>query len=286
MKLTNKKNLPQAIVDAVSNDPYTMGKADFSVTGLLKPPRMKALERKHWNELEEDVADRLWALYGQIAHGVLERANELDLVEKRFFAEFDGKVLSGQIDTLSLNGGVLSDFKFTTAWGFKGNQEPKIEWVQQLNMQLELLRQNGKDAKKLQIIGLLRDWSPSQADKDPSYPQCQIMIHEIPMWPREKTQKFIKERIKAHQEARDSLPLCSKEDRWARDDVFAVMKKGRKTAIKLYSSEDQAIAHADQAGSFYVVYRPGQSNRCGRYCSVSKFCSQYLEEINSNEESA
>lgn len=284
MKLTNKANLPEAIVKAIRNDGYTKGGADFSVTELLKPPRQRALTIKHKDEITEDVQDRLWALYGQVAHGILERANMNDLSEVRFFGDFDGVTVSGQIDTLAIVDGVLSDFKFTTSWSFKSNQAAKPEWTAQLNMQLELLRMNGKDAKSLQIIGLLRDWSQGQAKKDPNYPQCPIMILPIEVWPREKTQSFIRERIKAHKDAEKNLPLCSKEERWAQDDVWAVMKKGRKTAVKLYGSEIEARAHAESDSSLYVVFRPGKSNRCEGYCSAAPFCDQYKQETQNQSE--
>lgn len=284
MKLTNKQFLPEAILQAIKNDGYTKGDADFSVTELLKPSRLRALSIKHKDQITEDVSDRLWSLYGQVAHGVLERSNTNDLVEQRFFADFDGYTLSGQIDTLELKDNILSDYKFTTSWGFKSNTEAKPEWVAQLNMQLELLRQNGKDAKKLQIIGLLRDWQTSQAKKDPTYPQCPIMILPIPIWPREKTQAFIKERIKSHVEAMESLPVCSNEEMWAGDEKWAVMKKGQKRALKLYDDEDKARVHASQNLNFYVEYRQPVFRRCADYCPVSQFCSQYQSLVNQNKE--
>ena len=158
MKITNSLGLPEAIVKAVENDPYSKGDAEFSVTELLSPPRQRALRIAHKEELTEDVKDRLWALYGQIAHLILERANMNDLAEKRLFGEIEGVRVSGQFDTLCIEDGTLSDYKFTTVWGFKASTKPKVEWIAQLNMQLELLRQNGLEAKSLRIVGLLRDW--------------------------------------------------------------------------------------------------------------------------------
>ena len=43
MILTNKHNLPEAIVAAIMNDSYTKGDADISVTELLSPPQLRAL---------------------------------------------------------------------------------------------------------------------------------------------------------------------------------------------------------------------------------------------------
>src|SRR5260221_4572794 len=163
MKVTNKNNVPEALVNAVKNDSYNRGESDFTVTELLKPPRQLALQKLHEDEIEEDVESMIYRLYGQVAHGILERANELDIAEKRYFATISGKRVSGQIDTLSLRGGILSDFKFSTVWKFKQNAPPDPDFVAQLNMQLELLRQNGFDASKIQIVGLIRDYRLREA---------------------------------------------------------------------------------------------------------------------------
>lgn len=218
MKLTNKYNLPQAIVDAIANDPYSKQGANFSVTELIKPPRIRALEIKHDHEIVVDVSDMLWSLYGQVAHGILERANRADLAEKRFFAnvEVEGRSysLSGQLDTLSLVNGILSDYKFTTAWGFMANREPKDEWIAQLNIQNYLLHKNVLKANKLQIVGLLRDWQIRSANEKKDYPQVQVAIQSIHMWTLEKTEEYIKARIKLHIEALTVLPECDKDDHW------------------------------------------------------------------------
>lgn len=214
MKLTNKKNLPQAIYDAISADPYSKGDADFSITELLKPPRIRALEKKHTDDLTEDVSDRLWSLYGQIAHLILERANRKDLAEKRLFTKIDGYKISGQFDTLDLDDGVLSDYKLTTSYAFMGGREPKPEWVAQLNMQLFLLREHNLNAKKLQIVGLLRDWQIREAGKSLRYPQEPISIVSIPIWSKADTFSFIKQRIKLHVDAAAVLPICDNEETW------------------------------------------------------------------------
>jgi hypothetical protein len=103
VKLTNRLGLPQSIVNAVSRDGYTKGNADISVTGLIGPSRKRQLEIMHGDELSEDVADRIWSLFGQVTHGVLERAdNDSVLKEERFYITRHGWVISGQIDRLSL----------------------------------------------------------------------------------------------------------------------------------------------------------------------------------------
>lgn len=290
-RLTNNSNLPEALLRAMQNDSYSPGDSDFTATGLLKPARAVELEKRHAHELTEDAEDGLYRLYGQVAHGILERANMADLAEKRFFATFNiggtDYGVSAQMDTLSILDGTLSDFKFTTAWGFKKDQLPKADWVAQLNIQLELMRRNGLDAKQLQIIGLLRDFQMSLAKGDPNYPQAPVATHAIPMWSREQTAAFITMRIAAHVDARKELPTCTPEEKWSKPDTWAVIKKGQKRAINggvCLSLAGAENVMANNPGTF-IQTRPGESVRCGSYCSVSSFCTQFAREQikNTNE---
>ncbi len=276
MKITNNSNFPEALVKAVTNDSYSKGESDFSVTELLKPPRQRALGLELADKLEEDVEDRIWSLLGQVVHGILERANMADLCEKRFFAEFSGFVVSAQIDSLSLDGGMLTDWKCTTVYKFKEGEPPPDDYVAQLNMQLEILRQNGLDAKALQIVGILRDYSPSKARSDYNYPKKRVAKMPIPIWPREKTVQFIKDRIVLHLEAEKELPECSGDERWMRDEAWAVMKKGGARSTKNHTNEVSAREHAKSLGAaFSVEHRPGFNTRCEDYCSVSAHCEQF-----------
>ncbi len=288
-KLTNVKGLPEALVRAMQNDPYNSGDSDFTATGLLKPARVVELEKRHAHEITEDAEDGIYRLYGQVAHGILERANMADLAEKRFFSTFtvggvDYKV-SAQMDTLSVVDGTLSDFKFTTAWGFKKDSPPKAEWIAQLNIQLELMRRNGLDASKLQIIGLLRDWQMSQAKNDPNYPQSTIATHDIPLWSRAQTDAFIKMRIAAHIDARKALPECTPEERWAKPDTWAVIKKGQKRAINggVQVLASVAMEVSRQNPGTIVQHRPGESVRCASYCAAAQFCTQFARKNNKDE---
>jgi hypothetical protein len=232
-------------------------------------------------------------LYGHVAHGVLERANMADLAEKRFFMDVEcgGRTykISAQIDTLSITGGTLSDFKFTTSWGFRSDKAPKAEWIAQLNIQLELLRRNGLDAKQLRIVGLLRDWQYREAKYDPSYPQAPVATVDIPMWSSAQTIAFIKMRIATHLDAASTLPECSDEERYTAEPQFAVIKPGAKKALKCEVTEAAARAwlakHADKkAKGAEIVFRQGERRRCEFYCPVADYCTQWKREKNNKTE--
>lgn len=80
MRITNKKNLPEGIVQAVTQDYYTKGKAKYSITELSKPPQMRRLEKLHKEGLVVDVADEIWKLFGSAVHNILERASGKSLL--------------------------------------------------------------------------------------------------------------------------------------------------------------------------------------------------------------
>ncbi len=287
--LTNISGLPDALIKAMENDPYSSGGSDYTATSLIKPVQIKALEDRHADKIQEDAEDGLYRLYGQVAHGILERANRIDLAEKRFFSTFTvgGKdfIVSAQLDTLSVTNETLSDFKFTTSWGFKKSSPPKADWIAQLNIQLELMRRNGLDAKKLQIIGLLRDWQIRDSKTNPDYPPAPVAVLEIPMWSRAQTCSFIEMRIAEHEKAKitpdQMLPECSFEDRYAGKESWAVVrngKGGKSRAINGGVQFSQELAEsicAKNPGTRVEYRREDPTKRCQFYCKSSEFCFQF-----------
>ena len=276
-KITNRYGLPGAIVEAIKEDPYDPGKkTDISATGLLSPPRQKALMYAHGNELVEDASDRIWALIGQAVHSVLERAEPSALTEKRLYMDIDGWKISGQYDRMTLRQKTLQDYKVMSVWeiiyGLKKEKE------EQLNILLQLAAENGYNKiTNLEIIGIFRDWQKTKAKFDKKYPQSQVKRIQVDVWPEEKRIAFIKERVQLHKDARISLPQCTADERWATPDKWAVMKKGRKSAVRLLSSEEEAelyIKEKNVAGG-YIEHRRGESKRCESYCPVVNFCEQY-----------
>ena len=133
MKLTNKFNLPQTFVNILSKPTYTKGRAHLSVTEIINSPRIVQLKNIHYDELEEDVADKVWAIFGTAIHAVLELGkDDHHIIEQRLHATLDGWNISGAIDLQRIeeDGIIVSDYKTTGAWGVMNE---KIEWEQQLN---------------------------------------------------------------------------------------------------------------------------------------------------------
>jgi hypothetical protein len=277
MKLTNKTGLPQPVYDAVKNDGYSKGRADASLTELIGPPRIAALKRQFEDQIEEDVADRIYSLLGQSVHTILERANKTGIAERRFYMPVNDWVVSGAFDAY-YSDGLLQDYKLTTAWSVKNGV--KTEWEAQLNCGRILIEYEDGDKieiNKLQIVAILRDWSKLEAKRDPQYPQSQIVVIDVPLWTEQKAHQYLRERVILHQQARISLPRCTDEDRWAKPPVFAVMKMGRVKAVRLYDTREEADKHAAEDKTLFVKHRPGDATRCKFYCSAAPFCDQQKE---------
>lgn len=284
MNVTNRLNLPDGLVRAIQNDSYDKGDCDFSCTGLLKPARQAALLKRHAHEITEDASDRIWSLLGQAAHTICERANQTELAEKRFFAKFGDFTVSAQIDSLDLNSGVLCDYKVTTMYKAKPNEEPDNDFTAQLNIQAEILRMNGHVVNELRIIAILRDWSKPKVRFDENMPQANVAVLKIPMWSSEQVHSFVKLRIYEHTEAEKELPRCSPSERWAKPDVYAVVKGKRAINGGVQFSLETAEKICAENPGTRIEFRPGESMRCELYCPVSEFCEQFKKMKSKTEE--
>jgi hypothetical protein len=279
MKLTNNHNLPEAIVAAIMNDSYTKGDADISVTELLSPPQLRHLKLKHYEELSEDVSDRIWSLLGQSVHTIIERASLAlpnVLTEVTINSEYGGWKLKGQVDNVVLSDSHLIDFKVTSAWKVKGGVVPP-EWEQQTNVYRRLLaKEKGLVIDRMSVIAVLRDWSRNEAGRSPDYPQAQVKMLDVRLWSEEEADAFINQRVAIHQA--EVPALCTDAERWTKPEKWAVMKRGNIRAVKLFDNPLEAQALADTASNLYVEHRPGEAVRCQSWCPVSEFCQQWRDD--------
>lgn len=278
MRFTNRHGLPQALCDAVTNDPYDNGGAWRSVTQLIAPPRQVVLKKLHDAEIVEDISERLYALYGQIVHQILERANTVDLVEERLFTSERGRLISGGYDVLQLQAGKLIDWKFSTVWKAIGGVD---EWVAQLNLLALLFRRKGVDIRELEIVLLMRDHSKPKARREENYPRLPVKRIPIPLWSSLEQDTYFEKRVELHLQAEDKLPLCTPAERWAKPNIYAVLKKGGTRAIKngLYGDLKTAEEVVRGNDSLCVQIRQGESTRCLDYCSAAAFCQQFRDEV-------
>ena len=291
MKLTNKHGIPETIVRAVADDEYDKGDSVLSVTQLISPPRIVILQDLNKDNLEVDVIDRVPSLLGTAVHKIIEKGSKDipgHIVEERLFATINGWKVSGAVDLQIDNGDgtwAISDYKVTSVYSVLSD---KPEWEQQLNCYAHLARvAHGRNMTSLKIVAILRDWQRKQAEIKADYPQGQVVIVDIPVWTPEQQEAYVTDRVALHQAARKAvdsgsdLDYCTDQERWVRGESWALVKEGRKSAVRLYDNETEASEAAAAAGAGHSVqHRPGSAVRCaGNYCLVSSWCRQWQEEL-------
>ena len=193
MKLTNRANLPEPFVVAFGIDDYERGDAALTTTEMPLPPRILSYRKKYWDDMVEDVSDRVWAFAGTTKHIVLERIArsnpERYIAEQRFSTIMPGgKKVSGKIDLYDKETRIQYDWKETSVWKFiLGDLE---EWTAQGNINRYLMQQNNINPVQLINVAWLKDWKKrlARTTKRDDYPQCAINVIELPMWSVGETQ--------------------------------------------------------------------------------------------------
>lgn len=291
MKITNKYGLPESFVKMATTD-YKVTPNRYSATQLLDSTRACILKRRHSDELEEDVSDLIFALFGQLSHAILEKTGggDGDFTEEKLITPIKdtGYSLSGIFDLFTPEEKLVTDYKTCSVW--KVTYGDYDDWKKQLLMYAWQLRHIGFEVKKGQIIAIMRDWQKSKAKFDKDYPSHQVKkiifyftekdFQEIEKWIYNRFEEI----IQAEKLQDDNLPLCTLQERFNDGDKFAVMKNGRKRALRILNSEDEAEKWKEENDGDYVEKREGQDKKCLEYCSVAQFCSYYQEKYNKEKE--
>lgn len=285
MKFGNRYNLPSVVVQWASADDYDYVPDVLSATTLLKPTRTIVLEKRHYDEIEIDVSDRIAIRLGDAIHDSFEKV-PMPNVEKeiRLFAKVSGKQISGKFDMLIKqdDGHKLVDLKSTSVWTWIYGSR-REDYLKQLSIYRYLAEENGYDVLDVaSVIYLFTDWSRSKAKQGGNYPPIRIVVEDIELMSIDDTKRFIEGRLKEFNKFMDKteeeLPPCNKEDLWQGDDKFAVMKGGRKSALKVFDDKESAMnmLRTLDHQNHCVEDRLGKVNRCN-YCNVTKWCSQFKE---------
>ena len=286
--ITNKMNLPQPFVDAATSD-HQYKEHRYSVTEVLGGTCEAVLKRRHQGEADEDVADSIWRIFGTAVHEVLRKATatESQLQENWLSVPIVGDYeLSGIFDLYDDSTGTVTDWKTASIWKVKFGDFS--DWRQQTLAYCWMLRESGFDARRGEIVALLKDHSKRDAkikasEGYPPHPVFQIawdftdedfeaIEGHIMRWFAAVTQQ---EKL-----SDEKIEPCSPEQRWHKDDKWAVMRKGQKRAVKLFGSRDEALGYMQWLGNqpsnkgreLYVEHRVGEDTKCAGYCPVAQFC--------------
>jgi len=290
MIITNKQGLPAPLVALLARDFYTKGASQYSVTELMSPPKIRRMREQYDEEIEVDATELIASQLGTFMHSKLEgKAVEGYLNEERIFHSIDGITISGQIDIQEHtdDGIVIVDYKFVKAWSIQQHLAgKKDEW----NIQLNIYKWLVETVKKQKVCGLkicavAKDWSARGVTQE-HYPQAPAVMIDIPMWDSVTTETYVRQRLDMHRFAKqahefgEELQPCTDEERWINETIYAVKREGRKTAIRVFKSIEEATELAEKEKG-YVEERKGEPVRCaGNFCGVSKWCKQYQGELN------
>jgi hypothetical protein len=281
----------------------------FSLSDLIRPPRMRVLTKRHSEEIVKDIAADVYRLLGQAIHFILREAaihGELEKegykAEIRMFSHFqmDGEtiVISGEPDIVGPDMRI-QDYKVVAVgqW-LKGIKD---EWEKQVNGYAWLRSENGLVTTGLDISFILRDFKKDETIQE-GYPQAGAQMVEARLWTYDEQKAWIYERAQLHLQSEyrmdDDLPHCTGYDSpnnemWEQPEAWAVIREGGQRAAKLHRSEelgkDVALASANADAKlrneklkkgekpYLVTHRPGERRRCQSYCDVRGFCDQWKE---------
>jgi len=242
------------------------------VTDLIAPAWQTDLRLRNWDKLPKpDPQDLMPAMIGTAWHLYAEGYERNDaLVERPFSAHFGVDdvdwIVRGTIDVYRPEEHLLVDRKTAKTWSYTfGNRS----WEEQLNVYAYLLNLAGHRVDRLVSEVVYLDWTKSGARRSSSYPPAQFMELDVRLWPEDDTRDFIFQRIRTLMDPE----LCTPEERWERDEHWAVMRTGRKTALKRADSEQAAAEWMEENGGTHIEHRSGNPVRCLDWCPVKEFCS-------------
>nr|MDA3807350.1 hypothetical protein [Thiomicrorhabdus sp.] len=283
-----------------------------SATKLLNSPRQIILSsRSDSTTTEMDISDLVPSGLGNAVHNAIEAAwktgyekslkrlgysdsmitrvkinplpEELEpntipiYVEQRTEKEINGFIISGKYDFVG--DGELVDHKTTGVYGFmKGSNDEKYalqgsiyRWLNQ-----DIITQD-----HMIINFFFTDWNKLQAEiqAKKGYPAFRSLPHKVQLLSLSDTEAYIRNKLdtitKYINADEDKLPLCSQEELWQSDAVYAYYKNPNgKRATKNYDNYAEAQTHCIKDGSVGLVKtRKGMVKRC-LYCNGINICSQ------------
>jgi len=274
MKITNKYDLPSGFFN-IANDQREYSENEYSVTTILNSVRQILLTKRNFDELEEDCSNMLNLVFGTAIHHVLEMADKENTVEQRLKSEvMNGYFLTGQFDLYNKETFTIEDYKSASVWKIiYGDFE---DWKKQGLMYAWLAKRNGIHVEHLRFHALLKDWSAGKQKFDKNYPPRQVFTWEYDILTSDliEIEKFIYDKFESliSYENKELLPLCTEEERWATPTKYAVMKHGRKSALKVCNTLKEA---EDYLTGDYIQTRPGEDKKCDNYCPCAIKCDYW-----------
>jgi len=282
MIITNKLNLPAPFV-SMCEQTYQTAPNEYRVTSLLKSMRECVLERRYGKEITQDVSDMVWLLFGTAAHSVLESHQETaeQFKEVRLKMPVGQYILSGKPDLYDAATYKVTDYKSTSVW--KIIYRNFDDWRRQLLTYAVMLNYIGFPCNKGEIVALLKDHSKRDAKFKADYPKLPVYVvpfnfstedlDEGTLW----IGRRIEEITSAEKLPDNELPMCTLDERYNNGNKYAVIKKGRKRALRVLDTPEEAKEWMERNGGDTIEERPGEDKKCIDYCAAAPFCSYWQE---------
>lgn len=299
MKITNKYNLPEQLVNLVNSE-YKPTPQQYSCTTILKPTRQIILERRYQDLIEQDVSEMIWMIFGIAVHSIIENSSEgegqfkeekLKVDLGKYSKELEGYKLSGRSDLIDLLEKKIIDWKTCSAW--KVIYKDFEDWRKEMLIYAWAVKDMGLEINSGEAIAFIKDFNKTKSKTEIDYPDLPIYVKKFKFTDKEfeEIQNYIINKfleIKANEDVTDEeLPMCSLEERWNDGDSYIVKKIGNKRATKIHQTLEEAQKHLDSLEDKYphtyeIETRKGIDKKCLEYCSCKEFCpyyrSKYMEE--------
>ena len=274
MIITNKLNLPKAIVNSIDND-HEYKPHNYSVTELLKPTREIILSRRYDKQISRDVSDSIMTLLGSALHKIFE-SNSPDnvLTEHRMSINMGIDTITGVADYIS-DDDVIGDYKSISV--SKVIKKDFADYEMQLKIYAYMFyRIYDKRIKECKLHCILKDWSKVKYVNSKDYPSSAYYEHSFKITDSDliQAEKYITWKLKEIHDNEfnddDKLIECSDTEKWYSGTKYAVYKKqGDKRAFKVCDSKEEA----ESIGGI-VEERIGNCLKCELYCDCAKFCKK------------
>ena len=294
MKITNKLGLPKQLVELVNNN-YKPTPHQYSCTTILKPIRQIILERRHSDEIEQDVSDMCWMIFGIAVHSIIENSKEdegqfkeekLKVDLGKYWSELKGYYLSGRSDMIDLIEKKIVDWKTCSAWKilFKDFED----WRNEMLIYAWAVKDMGFEINKGEAVSFIKDHNKTKSKIEKQYPKLPIWVEKFKFNEEEfqEIEKFVYNKfieLKKYENTPDEeLPMCTNFERWREPTKYVVKKKANKTATKLHDTLEDAEKHLDNLEKkcpnvYEIVVREGVDKKCIDYCSCCEFCTYWQE---------
>ncbi len=274
---TNNYNLPSRVLSVISGlnperEHPTMKK--IHTTELLMPAYARNLLVERWDDITPDYSDYLISVQGDALHKAYQKyLYSLGYsCEQRYEEEIDGVIITGTLDAFQPDLGILIDLKQTSIWSPSYKRD---DYAKQTNCYAWFLRKHDYKVNKIVVDIWYRNWQLKQAGWSHDYPKIPYEQMEIPVWPIQKTENFIKDQIEYLTMCKDP---CSREDRWQK---YSVVKNKNKTPSKNCATELEAVkwirnyrcdtTKKDRITANFTVVDSEPTN-CISYCKARSVC--------------